>query len=78
MAEDTSAGPFIVANSGGRLIVSHQDALNETGEAYTSFHGWTLKCLWCPVQTTGKTKGEALSEMRFHYDMVAPGHGGIT
>lgn len=59
-------------------LTDHQEALNETGEAYSQFHGWELACLWCPVKVRAKTKREALTLLREHYDQVAPGHGGIT
>ena len=44
------------------------DAVMDSGEAYTQFHGWTLSCLWCEHRTQGKTKREALAKMQLHYN----------
>jgi hypothetical protein len=48
----------------------HEDALADTGDAYTQFHGWLLTCCWCRTQVTAKTKAEALDGMRDHYREV--------
>jgi hypothetical protein len=46
----------------------HLDAAMDTGEAYSQFHGWTLRCLWCEHSTQGKTKRDALAKMQLHYN----------
>ena len=51
----------------------HRDALADTREAYTQFHGWVLNCSWCDeFEAVGKTKTEALRGMQRHYDSVLP------
>lgn len=50
----------------------HRDALADTGDAYTSFHGWVLDCSWCDYEAVGKTKAEALRHMQQHYHLVLP------
>ena len=55
-----------------RLEQRHRDALADTNEAYSAFHGWVLKCLWCPYEAQGRTKAEALQRMQGHYDAVLP------
>ena len=49
-------------------INAHADAVQDTGEAYTSFQGWVLTCLWCDCVARGKTKRQALERMQEHYD----------
>ena len=45
----------------------HRDAVAETHEAYTQFHGWLLTCAWCGHTVLGRTKGLALTGMQRHY-----------
>lgn len=55
-----------------RAAQRHRDALADTGDAYTSFHGWVLQCSWCEYEAVGKTKVEALRHMQRHYNLVLP------
>jgi len=50
----------------------HRDALADTHNAYSAFHGWRLTCLWCDYYTVGQTKAKALSRMQEHYNRVLP------
>ena len=45
----------------------HRDAVADTHEAYTAFHGWVLKCAWCDHETRGRTKDDAVVLMQEHY-----------
>lgn len=49
-------------------VERHRDAVAETGEAYTAFHGWILTCIWCDCEARGDTKRDALDRLRVHYD----------
>jgi hypothetical protein len=49
----------------------HADSVQETGEAYTEFHGWVLTCSWCDTgQVRAATKTAAVALMQEHYDKV--------
>ena len=50
----------------------HRDALADTHHAYTQFHGYELRCLWCDFVTREPTKAKALANMQDHYDRVIP------
>lgn len=50
----------------------HREALADTGDAYTQFHGWVLQCLWCDFEAVGKSKAEARRSMQRHYNDLLP------
>lgn len=54
----------------------HLDAVADTGDAYTSFRGYVLTCLWCPTSVRRWTKAEALAKLQQHYDDVTGGRAG--
>lgn len=55
----------------------HRDALADTSDAYTQFHGWELRCCWCDFVTRESTKAAALAAMQDHYDRVIPEGAGL-
>jgi len=66
-----SAADELRASERARIIKRqgeiHRDAVNETHEAYTQYHGWVLSCTWCDYKVRGKTKTLALEWMQEHY-----------
>ncbi|MGP4995537.1 hypothetical protein [Glutamicibacter ardleyensis] len=50
--------------------LGHYDAWTDTGDGYTQRKGWTLTCLWCGVEFTGATKGEALKGYEAHEEKI--------
>lgn len=54
----------------------HVDALADTADAYTQFHGWVLTCSWCDFECRGKTKAAAIALMQHHYDDLISGFTG--
>jgi hypothetical protein len=45
----------------------HEDALADTGDAYSAFQGWTLECLWCDFTVVTTTKAVGVEKIREHY-----------
>jgi len=45
----------------------HDEAVADTGEAYTSWQGWILRCAWCDWEVKGATKRACVDAMQKHY-----------
>jgi hypothetical protein len=46
----------------------HEDALADTGDAYTiEQRDWEVRCLWCDFTATGITRTACMEKIREHY-----------
>lgn len=48
----------------------HTDAVADTGNGYTEFHGYVLDCLWCNYKCRARLQRDARQMMEAHFDRL--------
>ena len=46
----------------------HCDAVADTGDGYTEFHGYVLDCLWCDYRCQARLQRDARRMVKAHFD----------